>query len=137
LSILMLATASSCTGQRSQPIGIEILTPTYNGADTSASTVHSQPAFITGLDMLRRTYPQFRVSHHFLVDNVTTCFEHLTNVQDNLSRWYYRARSNASVFVILTTGEYLPSRDQILPTAYLKATISGLIIKSSIKDIWF
>jgi hypothetical protein len=84
LITLLVAAASTCADQDSVIIGIEILTPTYNGADTSASTVHSQPAFITGLDMLRRIYRQFRVSHHFLVENVTTCFDHLTNVQDNL-----------------------------------------------------
>jgi hypothetical protein len=52
LITLLVAAASTCADQDSVTIGIEILTPTYNGADTSASTVHSQPAFITGLDMI-------------------------------------------------------------------------------------
>jgi hypothetical protein len=96
------------SGVISLPVEIEIVTPGYFGVDSLASMTYLKPAFITGLASLKKTLPEFDVSHRFLIDaNATTCLSQLATVQDILSRWYYLERRNTSIPVILTTGKHI------------------------------
>jgi hypothetical protein len=86
------------------------VTTAYFGVDSLVSMNYLQPAYITGLALLKRTYPELNVSHRFLTDaNATTCSAQLATVADILSRWYYLERRNTSIPVILTAGQHINS----------------------------
>ena len=88
-------------------LDVDIVTPTYTGTDSLGSRTYIDPAYTTGLEVLRQTWPQFNVSHRFLMSDLTNCSDEKAEVQDTLSRWYYWERTSDSVPVILTCGNIL------------------------------
>ena len=87
-------------------LNVDIVTPSYRGIDSLASRTHIDGAYTTGLAALRRTWPQFNISHQFLMSNLSSCLDEKAEVQDALSNWYYRDRRPDSVPIILTAGEW-------------------------------
>ena len=87
-----------------RPLSLDIVTPTYYGRDSLNSRLHIDPAWHTGLAVLRNTWPQFTVFHRFLMSNSSFCYDEKANAQFLLSEWYYQGRRPDSVPIILTTG---------------------------------
>ena len=90
-----------------QPIDLEIVSPTFPGRETPVSRLHLDPAWITGMAVLRERWPQFRVTHRFLMTNSSSCVDERDSVSFLLSQWYYRQRRNDSIPVILAPGKEL------------------------------
>ncbi|OQV26234.1 hypothetical protein BV898_00352 [Hypsibius exemplaris] len=83
---------------------VEIVTPAYFGVDSLTSRIQTDPAFVTGLAALRRSWPQLHVTHRFLMSNSPFCFDLKAETMFLLSQWYYRDRRPNSIPVILATG---------------------------------
>ena len=104
-ALLLLQIGNHCC--RALIMDVEIVTPTYCGNDSLFSINYIEPAYVTGLDFLRRTYSDFNATHRALLDSNGTqsdCIIQASNVQDVLARWYYRERRSTALPVILTPG---------------------------------
>ncbi|OQV16376.1 hypothetical protein BV898_09521 [Hypsibius exemplaris] len=81
---------------------LEILAPGVSTFDFLGSLNYTGPAYETGLQTLRVTYPQHIWNMTYLAS--PSCFEHMDTVQAKLAEWYYVKRSQRSVAVIVMPG---------------------------------
>ncbi|OQV26219.1 hypothetical protein BV898_00338 [Hypsibius exemplaris] len=77
----------------------------FYGLDTLTSANYLLPAVTTGLAALRRSCPQFNITHRWLVDPaIVTCAKQREVIQDLLAKWYYLDRRPRAIPIILLGG---------------------------------
>ncbi|OQV26220.1 hypothetical protein BV898_00339 [Hypsibius exemplaris] len=95
----------SNTSDAVDPVDIEIVTPSFYGLDTLNLANYLLPAVTTGLAALRRSCPQFNITHRWLVDpTIVTCAKQREVIQDLLAKWYYLDRRPRAMPIILLGG---------------------------------
>ncbi|OQV23535.1 hypothetical protein BV898_02652 [Hypsibius exemplaris] len=89
-------------------LDIEIVSPTFSGSGALSSLNYMIPAFTTGMESLRASLPQIRLTNQFLTHpNASDCLSHAATITDVVARWYYRERRNTSIPVMMATGQYI------------------------------
>ena len=101
VAFLLVPTSYECDAFR-KCLQIDLVVPGVASFSNLGTLNSSGPAFDTGLEVLRTTYPQQEWRLTFLP--TPTCPEELITVQTRLAEWYYKVRRQNNLCVIITTG---------------------------------
>ncbi|OQV23286.1 hypothetical protein BV898_02736 [Hypsibius exemplaris] len=100
--LLRLLLVGAATGLR-----VNIVSPGFFSWRDSTSLSQLAPGILTGLDAIRRTYPQFNWTSEMLsTERLTDCPSLRDNIQYELSKWYYTKKYDGDevLTVIITPG---------------------------------